>query len=522
MHSTAECSSQIKSDVEQQLQPETPVNTNNGDNQIFNGMTMSAPAPSCVVRSPISKSSSTPNQTNQLNANGIERRQQSLTSPTTTNIGGSTPTTTGSNSRRNLFNVKPPQPEVRSVSFAKEGSMGIKLIGGNQVGIFVTSIQSGSCAELHGLRQGDKILKVNTMDMKGVSREEALLYLMGEHVQLNFVVQQCTEEFERVLVSQQGDSFHVRANFTRKTSLPDQLSFTVGDILHVQDSLYAGQLGTWFAQLLDDQLNPIARGCIPSERRAQADRQMELQNGINSSSSTSTSGSKSSTLFAGSSLVAQCRAGFFRRRRSARRSKSLGKEQWEELMNGAGGEPGVLAPGQPAYQRVQHKHPGFIRPIVILGAMADVGRQKLLTDYPDKYAAPMRSRSNIGQSSKKMSSSSSSNSMLVETLGLGSAGVEEPEAVRMMRKKHLAEQEDEEDDGHANQSHFGHPHNNSSVWTSSNAMIGSDNDVLPTNNDGGGGKSSSEDQNCAVIRLSSIRAISEQGKHALLDVMGDL
>lgn len=34
---------------------------------------------------------------------------------------------------------------------------------------------------------------------------------------------------------------------------------------------------------------------------------------------------------------------------------------------------------------------GFIRPVVLFGALADVARDKLLKDYPDKYASPRKS-----------------------------------------------------------------------------------------------------------------------------------
>lgn len=40
--------------------------------------------------------------------------------------------------------------------------MGIRLTGGNFVGIFVTAVQPGSPASLQGLQPGDKILKVSS------------------------------------------------------------------------------------------------------------------------------------------------------------------------------------------------------------------------------------------------------------------------------------------------------------------------------------------------------------------------
>lgn len=52
------------------------------------------------------------------------------------------------------------RPDPRFVSFKKEGSVGIRLTGGNEVGIFVTAVHHGSPAQLQGLIPGDKILKV--------------------------------------------------------------------------------------------------------------------------------------------------------------------------------------------------------------------------------------------------------------------------------------------------------------------------------------------------------------------------
>lgn len=38
--------------------------------------------------------------------------------------------------------------------------MGMRLAGGNDVGIFVAGVQEGSAAELEGLQEGDQLLKV--------------------------------------------------------------------------------------------------------------------------------------------------------------------------------------------------------------------------------------------------------------------------------------------------------------------------------------------------------------------------
>ena len=44
----------------------------------------------------------------------------------------------------------------------------------------------------------------------------------------------------------------------------------------------------------------------------------------------------------------------------------------------------------PAYERVSLRHPGFPRPVVIFGPVADVARERLLRDYPAKFASPRK------------------------------------------------------------------------------------------------------------------------------------
>ena len=68
--------------------------------------------------------------------------------------------------------------QPRKISFQKLGSVGIRLTGGNEVGIFVSAVQPGSPASDQGLQPGDKILKVNDLDMTGVTWEEAVLLLV--------------------------------------------------------------------------------------------------------------------------------------------------------------------------------------------------------------------------------------------------------------------------------------------------------------------------------------------------------
>ena len=44
----------------------------------------------------------------------------------------------------------------------------------------------------------------------------------------------------------------------------------------------------------------------------------------------------------------------------------------------------------PAYERVVLKHPGFTRPVILFGPIADIAREKMLKDFPDKFISPRK------------------------------------------------------------------------------------------------------------------------------------
>lgn len=48
------------------------------------------------------------------------------------------------------------------------------------------------------------------MDMKGVTREEAVLFLLSLQDQIDLIVQYRKDEYEQIVASQRGDSFHIK------------------------------------------------------------------------------------------------------------------------------------------------------------------------------------------------------------------------------------------------------------------------------------------------------------------------
>lgn len=83
------------------------------------------------------------------------------------------------------------------------------------------------------------------MDMGGVTREEAVLFLLSLQDRIELIVQFCKEEYDNIVASQKGDSFYVKTHFHYDNPAKGELSFRSGDIFHVIDTLYNGVVGCW-------------------------------------------------------------------------------------------------------------------------------------------------------------------------------------------------------------------------------------------------------------------------------------
>ncbi|XP_063372486.1 tight junction protein ZO-1-like isoform X1 [Cydia amplana] len=260
---------------------------------------------------------------------------------------------------------KPPS-EPRLISFQKEGSVGLRLCGGNRSGVFVSGVQPTSPAALQGLQPADKILKVNDMEMKGVTREEAVLFLLSLQERIDLIVQHSPSEYSAVAGGQMpGDSFHIKTHFHYTEPTDGEMSFRCGDVFHVVDTLHNGTVGAWQVYRIGRNNQEVQKGTIPNKARAE-----ELATAQFNATKKEMSGNDG-------------KHNFFRRRRSThRRSKSLGKEHWDEV---------VLSDSIskfPAYERVALKQPGFVRPVIVLGCVADLARERLLQQEPDNFACP--------------------------------------------------------------------------------------------------------------------------------------
>ncbi|KAK2580177.1 hypothetical protein KPH14_012445 [Odynerus spinipes] len=301
-------------------------------------------------------------------------------------------------SRRQMYDedsvtqrTKQPMPDPRFITFQKEGSVGVRLCGGNETGVFVTAVQAGSPASLQGLQPGDKILKVNDMDMKGVTREEAVLFLLSLQEQIDLIVQHRRQEYDQIVASGRGDSFHIKTHFHYEQPEKGEMSFRSGDVFHVVDTLHNGVVGSWQVFRIGRNNQEVQKGIIPNKARAE-----ELATAQFNATKKELSASES-------------RGSFFRRRRSShRRSKSLGRDHWDDVVFSDS------VSKFPAYERVILRHPGFVRPVVLFGPVADLGREKLLKDFPDKFTSPQMENQLEDSGSKNTKSSAETKQVIKE------------------------------------------------------------------------------------------------------------
>ncbi|KAM3721963.1 Tight junction protein [Dirofilaria immitis] len=257
---------------------------------------------------------------------------------------------------------------VRTVRFRKiGGSLGVRVIGGNQVGIFVSAVQEDSPAAIHSIKSGDRILSVNEKSMIGVTREEAVRHLLALQDDVTIKVEYAAADFERIRNSPLGDNFYIRTHFAhQKSSNHLELSFHNGDIFHITDTLFGGTVGFWQATRVYSAAengnyvqNDSNKGVIPNletaEKLAKAAR-----------ADTSAFG----------------RSTFFRRKLKERRTKSLTKNVVDDVTF-----ENTCDMAFPAYERVTLRHPQFQRPLVLFGPLADIARQRLLASFALRFAS---------------------------------------------------------------------------------------------------------------------------------------
>ncbi|KAM6107367.1 tight junction protein ZO-3 [Pterocles gutturalis] len=253
--------------------------------------------------------------------------------------------------------------DAKVMHFVKAKSVGLRLAGGNDVGIFVSGVQEGSPADSQGVQEGDQILQVNDTSFQNLTREEAVQYLMslppGE--EMTVWTQSKQDIYRKMISSNVSDSFYIRTHFDYEKDTPSGLSFVRGDVFHVLDTMYRGRLGSWLAVRMGRDLQEQDKGIIPNQSRAE--QIASLESVLKATSAGNPSGARAE----------------FWKLRGLRGAKKMLRKSREDLS-------ALTKQGHyPPYEKVVLKEASFKRPVVILGPIADIAMQKLSTELPELF-----------------------------------------------------------------------------------------------------------------------------------------
>ncbi|XP_008557807.1 disks large homolog 5 isoform X3 [Microplitis demolitor] len=269
------------------------------------------------------------------------------------------------------------EPRYLFIETRKCSNLGISLVGGNGVGIFVHSVQPGCLAEDAGLRTGDRILEYNGVDLRQATAEQAALELARPADKVTLVAQYMPERYNEVK-DKPGDSFYVKAMFDRVGEVGDslQLRFNKDDILYVDNTMFNGTPGHWRAWLVDKSGRRQQCGIIPSKFKIEEELLLRRSLG-DLETDTGRRGTTSA------------RRSFFRRKKHHRSSSRDSKElsQLTGVNLGWYSDSGTLnEENLPAsYQRVERLDYPTLRPVLIIGPLNECVTTKLLQEFPGEF-----------------------------------------------------------------------------------------------------------------------------------------
>uniref|UniRef100_A0A8C0HVJ9 Disks large homolog 1 n=1 Tax=Balaenoptera musculus TaxID=9771 RepID=A0A8C0HVJ9_BALMU len=263
--------------------------------------------------------------------------------------------------------------------------LGFNIVGGEDgEGIFISFILAGGPADLSGeLRKGDRIISVNSVDLRTASHEQAAAALKNAGQAVTIVAQYRPEEYSRFeakihdlreqmmnssissgsgsLRTSQKRSLYVRALFdydkTKDSGLPSQgLNFKFGDILHV---INASDDEWWQARQVTPDGESDEVGVIPSKRSSHSMTSVKRTSFPENSPSTRT------------------------RTRVSRKQVMLTEIPDDMGSKGLSGQEEYVL----SYEPVNQQEVNYTRPVIILGPMKDRINDDLISEFPDKFGS---------------------------------------------------------------------------------------------------------------------------------------
>ncbi|XP_064350056.1 disks large homolog 1 isoform X2 [Camelus dromedarius] len=300
--------------------------------------------------------------------------------------------------------------------------LGFNIVGGEDgEGIFISFILAGGPADLSGeLRKGDRIISVNSVDLRTASHEQAAAALKNAGQAVTIVAQYRPEEYSRFeakihdlreqmmnssissgsgsLRTSQKRSLYVRALFdydkTKDSGLPSQgLNFKFGDILHV---INASDDEWWQARQVTPDGESDEVGVIPSKRRVEKKERARLKTVKFNSKARGDKGSFND----------KRKKNLFSRKFPFYKNKDQSEQETSDAdqhvtSNASDSESSYLIlitdeygcskGGQEeyvlSYEPVNQQEVNYTRPVIILGPMKDRINDDLISEFPDKFGS---------------------------------------------------------------------------------------------------------------------------------------
>ncbi|XP_053759491.1 disks large homolog 1 isoform X15 [Panthera pardus] len=289
--------------------------------------------------------------------------------------------------------------------------LGFNIVGGEDgEGIFISFILAGGPADLSGeLRKGDRIISVNSVDLRTASHEQAAAALKNAGQAVTIVAQYRPEEYSRFeakihdlreqmmnssissgsgsLRTSQKRSLYVRALFdydkTKDSGLPSQgLNFKFGDILHV---INASDDEWWQARQVTPDGESDEVGVIPSKRRVEKKERARLKTVKFNSK---TRGDK------GQSFNDKRKKNLFSRKFPFYKNKDQSEQETSDAdqhitSNASDSESSYRGQEEYvlSYEPVNQQEVNYTRPVIILGPMKDRVNDDLISEFPDKFGS---------------------------------------------------------------------------------------------------------------------------------------
>ncbi|XP_069186254.1 disks large homolog 5 isoform X4 [Procambarus clarkii] len=269
------------------------------------------------------------------------------------------------------------EPRVVYLELNKSHNLGIQMVGGNALGIFVHAVPPDSPAAKAGLRPGDHILEYNGVDLRHATAEQAASELAKPADNVKMLVQYNYQRYEEIQ-DQPGDSFYIRALFDRLGDVGDStdLRFRKKDILYVDNTMFNNVPGLWRAWVVDEDGHKRQCGTVPSKDKVEEEMRLQRSVGdlqMDSSRRGSTSARRS----------------FFKRKKhsrsSSRDSKELASFSDASLNSYTETAPMHDEPSPHSYIRVERLDYLVRRPVVMVGPLWELVCDKLVHDYPHNF-----------------------------------------------------------------------------------------------------------------------------------------